>query len=52
MTVCLLLQEDFLQCMHKRMEDILAEGEAIADLLAPGLQQSAAAGEPCALACY
>lgn len=31
------LQEDFLLCMHKRMEDILTEGEAIADLMAPSL---------------
>lgn len=37
--------------MHKRMEDILTEGEAIADLMAPGLDQSHAAGASTALVC-
>ena len=39
------LQEDFLLCMHKRMEGILTEGEAIADLMAPGLDPRHAKGQ-------
>lgn len=31
--------------MHKRMEGILTEGEAIADLMAPGLESSRATGQ-------
>ncbi|KAA6417142.1 MAG: hypothetical protein FRX49_12897 [Trebouxia sp. A1-2] len=38
------LQEDFLMCMHKRMEDILHEAEAIADLMAPGVKPASIQG--------
>ncbi|KAL3158433.1 hypothetical protein ABBQ38_010667 [Trebouxia sp. C0009 RCD-2024] len=38
------LQEDFLLCMHKRMEDILQEAEAIADLMAPAANPAALQG--------
>ena len=33
--------------MHKRMEGILTEAEAIADLTAPGLEPSRATGQIC-----
>lgn len=39
------LQEDFLLCMHKRMEDILQEAEAIADLMAPAANPAALQGQ-------
>lgn len=38
------LQEDFLMCMHKRMEDILHEAEAIADIMAPGVNPASIQG--------
>ena len=38
-------QEDFLLCMHKRMEGILHEAEANADLMAPGLSAAAIPGQ-------
>lgn len=33
-------------CMHKRMEDILHEAEAIADLMAPGVKPASIQGQP------
>ena len=41
----LILQEDFLLCMHKRMEDILHEAEAIADIMAPGVAPGSLQGQ-------
>lgn len=49
----LFLQEDFLLCMHKRMEDILHEAEAIADLMSPAANPAALQGQihSCTLPC-
>ncbi len=33
-------------CMHKRMEDILHEAEAIADIMAPGVNPASIQGQP------
>ncbi len=33
-------------CMHKRMEDILHEAEAIADIMAPGVNPASIRGQP------
>lgn len=40
----MVVQEDFLLCMHKRMEDILQEAEAIADLMSPATDPAALQG--------
>lgn len=33
-------------CMHKRMEDILHEAEAITDIMAPGVNPGLIQGQP------
>ena len=43
---CCVSQEDFLLCMQKRMEGILQEAEAIADVMAPGVTPAAIPGQP------